>query len=139
MTIRKVGRPPRQDQVRIPPGQPRLKLKVDGLKNNEQGYWAKPNQFEELIEGGYQFVTKDGVEIGTDKEGNTDLGSLVSQSAGSDGSRLYLLKIRKDWYKENQMCKQKTITDDEQQMLNPPESQTTYLPNGRNRITQHNL
>lgn len=129
----------RQKQVRIPPGQPRLKLKVEGLKDNERGYFAKPEQFEELIEGGYRFVGKEGIEIGTDKMGDTDLGSLVSRSAGSDGSRLYLMKIRKDWYEENQRAKQKQITINENQMLNPGESQNTYVPNGRNTINREKL
>lgn len=129
----------REQQVRIPPGQPRLKLKTNGLKKNERGYYAKPEQFEELLAGGYQFVSKDGIEVGTDKTGNTDLGSLVSLSAGSDGSRLYLMKIRKDWYEENQRIKQKQITDHENQMLNPGENQNQYVPGGRNRIDRENL
>jgi len=129
----------RQKQVRIPPGQPRLKLKVEGLKDNERGYFAKPEQFEELIEGGYRLVGKDGIEIGTDKRGNTDLGSLVSRSAGSDGSRLYLMAIRKDWYEQNQKAKQKQITEDENQMLNPGESQNQYIPDGKNRIDREKL
>jgi len=125
----------RANQGRIPPGQPRLKLKASGFKRNERGYWAKPEQFEELIQGGYQFVSKDAIAVGTDKDGNTDLGSLVSTSAGSDGTRLYLLKIRKDWYDENQRIKQHEITKRETEMLNPPETQTQYLPDGKNRIT----
>lgn len=124
----------RENTVRIPPGQPRLKLTVKGLKKNERGYWAKPDQFEELIEGGYVFVHKDGIEVGTDKSGNTDLGSLVSKPAGSDGSRLYLLKIRKDWYDENQAIKQREITRNESQMLNPEEGNNQYIPGGKNRI-----
>jgi hypothetical protein len=137
MAIRKVHREDmtRNNHGRIPPGQPRLKLTATGLKRNERGYWAKPEQFEELIQGGYQFVSKDAITVGTDKDGNTDLGSLVSQSAGSDGTRLYLLKIRKDWYAENQKIKQDEITARETQMINPPESQTQYLPNGQNQIT----
>jgi len=124
----------REKQVRIPPGQPRLKLKVEGLKNNERGYFAKPEQFEELLEGGYRFAAKDGIEVGTDKLGNTDLGSLVSRSSGSDGGRLYLMKIRKDWYEENQKAKQRQITDNENQMLNPGDTQNQYIPGGKNRI-----
>ncbi len=118
----------REKQARIPPGQPRLKLTVEGLKNNERGYFAKPEQFDELLEGGYQHVPRKGVEIGTDKLGNTDLGSMVSRSAGSDGGRLYLMKIRKDWYEENQREKQKQITKNEHDMLNPDPSQTQYAP-----------
>lgn len=129
----------RQKQVRIPPGQPRLKLKVEGLKPNERGYFAKPEQFEELLEGGYQLVHKDGIEVGTDKMGNTDLGSLVSRSSGSDGGRLYLMKIRKDWYEENQRAKQGQITDNENQMLNPGDTQNQYVPGGRNRIDRDNI
>lgn len=129
----------RENQVRIPPGQPRLKLTVKGLKKSERGYWAKPEQFEELLEGGYKFVRNDGIEVGTDKSGNTDLGSLVSKPAGSDGSRLYLLKIRKDWYEENQAIKQREITKNEKQMLNPEGDTNQYIPDGRNRIDREKL
>lgn len=139
MTLQSRETKSRENQVRIPPGQPRLKLKVKGLKKNERGYWATPAQFEELIDGGYQLVVKDGIAVGTDNEGNTDLGSLVSQSAGSDGSRLYLMKIRKDWYEENQAVKQRQITKNEGEMLNPPQDPTSYLPNGKNRITSNNI
>jgi len=125
----------REKKVRIPPGQPRLKLTVEGLKSNERGYFAKPEQFEEMLDGGYQFVAKAGITIGTDKSGNTDLGSLVSRSAGSDGSRLYLMKIRKDWYEENQRAAQKKITADEGQMLNPEQTKHSYIPDGENTIT----
>jgi len=130
------SRETRESQKRIPPGKPRLKLTVKGLKNSERGYWAKPEQFEELTEGGYSFVAKDGIEVGTDKSGNTDLGSLVSRSAGSDGSRLYLLKIRKDWYKENQAEVQNVIAKQEKGLLNPEENDTQYIPGGANRINR---
>jgi len=133
------SRLPRENKTRIPPGQPRLKLTVEGLKGNERGYWAKPEQFDELQDGGYQFVAKENVAIGSDKEGNTDLGSLVSRSGGSDGSRLYLMKIRKDWYEENQRAKQKEITSNELGMLNPDNNETNYIPGGKNTINRGNL
>lgn len=122
-------RPTRNEQKRIPPGQPRLKLNVDGLGPSERGYWARPDQFDQLKAGGYRFVYKDEVEVGTDKQGNNDLGSLVSRSAGSDGSKLYLMEIPKRWYEENQREKQDEITIQEN-LIKDPEGHNVYVPKG---------
>jgi hypothetical protein len=123
----------REKQKRIPPGKPRLKLTVEGLKPNERAYWAKPSQFEELTEGGYTFVPKEGITIGTDGIGNTDLGSLVSRPAGS-GDRLYLMKIRKSYYEENQREKQKELELIEKQIRNP-QGNNIYVPDDGISIT----
>lgn len=119
----------RETQKRIPPGQPRLKLTAEGLRPGFRGYWAKPEQFDELRAGGYAFVKKENVTVGTDKQGNTDLASLVSRSAGSDGSRLYLMQISKKWYNENQAIKQQAITQTEKQ-ISDPQGENIYVPDG---------
>lgn len=123
------GRPKRETLKRIPAGTPRLKLTVNGIPQDQQGYWAKPEQFEELKDAGYSFVYKDNVEIGSEKTEGVSLGSIVSQSAGSDGSRLYLMKIPKQWYKENQAVKQKAITAVENQ-IKSPSGDNVYVPDG---------
>lgn len=118
------GRPPRETQKRenkkrIPAGSPKLKLSAQGIKEGYRGYFAKPEQFEELEAAGYEFVTKDDhVTIGTDKKGDTDLGNLVSRDGGG-GERLYLLQIRKDWYDENQAIKQGDIDETEKAIFEP--------------------
>jgi len=122
----------RDDMKRIPPGQPRLKLKVEGMKPGYQGYWAVPSQFEELQDGGYSFVKKekDQVTVGTDKQGDIHLGSIVSRQANSDGSRLYLMQIKKSWYRDNQAIKQKTIDEAEHQIRHPQVGDNHYIPDG---------
>jgi hypothetical protein len=127
----------RGKQNRVPPGQPRMKLIVEGLQEGHRGYWAKKDQFDDLKNGGYTFVNREGIEVGTTGEGNTDLGSIVSQSDGSSGDRLYLMEIREDWYQENEAIKQKEITETEEQILNP-ESENRYAVEG-NKISHGKL
>lgn len=118
----------RQDQKRVPAGQPRMQLTVSGLEKGFRHYWAKPYQFEELMAAGYSLVKEDGIEVGTTGDGNTDLGSIVSKVGDRyTGERLYLLKIREDWYDENQAIKQ-AENDKTMQAINRKPGDGYYTP-----------
>lgn len=65
-------------------------------------------------QAGYEYVSPDEIDGVGDKEvhgGNTDLGSKVSRVVGRTNEnqpiRAYLMKIRKDWYEEDQAEKEK--------------------------------
>lgn len=121
----------RQEMKRVPPGSPQLKLSVQGCDENKRQYWALPRMFDELTAGGYTFVKKKGVDIGTTKDGNTDLGSLVSVSAGGDGDKLYLMEIDKQLYQENEDYKQSFIDELEDQINYPQETDISYAHDQR--------
>ena len=68
----------------------------------------EPGRIQTAIDGGWEFVTPD--EVGGTKDsvtsGNTDLGDkvrfLVGTSEKGDGLYAYLLKIKQEWYDEDQ-------------------------------------
>jgi hypothetical protein len=80
----------------------------------------EPGRIQNAIDGGWEFVTPD--EVGGVQErvvsGNTDLGEkvryLVGTSEKGDGLYAYLMKIREDWWLEDQeeMQKRNDLVDD---------------------------
>ena len=68
----------------------------------------EPGRIQTAVDGGWEFVTPD--EVGGVKDsvtsGNTDLGDkvrfLVGTSEKGDGLYAYLLKIKQEWYDEDQ-------------------------------------
>src|SRR5690606_15043062 len=70
-------------------------------------------RLERAAEAGYEYVTPDEVAGVGDREvhsGNTDLNSMVSRVVGRTDNnhpiRAFLMKIRRDWYEEDQQEKQ---------------------------------
>lgn len=73
---------------------------------------ARPGQrLMRFQEGGWQFVGKDEVEVGENKVYRTEnMGAIVRIPSGGD-EYLYLMKIHKDWYEEDQEAKAKQMLD----------------------------
>ena len=108
----------RAARKRIPMSIPRLKLHVpEGICPGFHLHWFRdePGRIAQAVQGGYEFVdaVEDGVDIlnnslaNTDHDsGNTDLGTRVSIYGGADekgnAQRLYLMKIRQEWFEEDQ-------------------------------------
>lgn len=100
---------------RVPIGGRRTKLQLsekdrEALKDyqvrwiNDQG-----GRVLEAEAGGYEFVTPEeatSLGQGAIHQGNSDLGSRVSKVVDRRGTRAYLMKIRKDWYEEDQKAKE---------------------------------
>lgn len=112
---KKVGRPRKEPKVeRVPFGAHRTKLQVPAIKgfvlrwiNDVDG---RP---ERAVEGGYVYVTKDEVpkKIGDGNlhQDNSDLNSRVSKIVSRGNKkpvRAYLMKIKKEWYEEDQRAKE---------------------------------
>jgi hypothetical protein len=80
----------------------------------------EPGRIQTAIDGGYEFVTP--AEVGGVKDsvtsGNTDLGDkvrfLVGSSEKGDGLYAYLMKIKQEWYDEDQaeIQKRNDLVDD---------------------------
>jgi hypothetical protein len=103
---------------RIPMSVPLARLEVpEGVCPGYHLHWflGTPNRLQRAQDGGYEFVNRSEVYINNrdlagdvTQSGNTDLGDRVSivdgDGAGEDGqaSRLYLMKIREEWYNEDQ-------------------------------------
>jgi len=101
---------------RIPFGGPRLKLSAP-KKEGKVRRWVNDigGRCQLAEDGGYEFVTDDGLKIGdTDVgNGNQSLDSRVSRIVGtqSDGSPLtaFLMEIDEEFYEEDQREKQKQL------------------------------
>jgi uncharacterized protein YbcC (UPF0753/DUF2309 family) len=126
----------RQTKKRIPAGMPRQKLKVDGIAESKRGYWAKEEQFQELQDAGYSFVSNnDELVIGEDNYINKS--SIISRPASrSDDKKLYLMEIDKNIYEENQQIKQHRINETESQIFNREDTETTYAVKGNKRTSE---
>ena len=124
------GRPKREEQKRIPAGMPRQKLKVEGMDPSKKYFFANESQINELQDAGYDFV-RDGQDLTVGQEGKTDEGTIVTRPASrSDDSKLYLMSIPKKWYEENQKVKQDMIKEQETEMFNRGDTETTYMVKG---------
>lgn len=73
----------------------------------------EPGRVQTALEGGWEFVTPDEVGGVGDRvvSGNTDLGDkvryLVGKSEKGDGLYAYLMKIKEEWWEEDQIEIQK--------------------------------
>lgn len=103
------------ERRRIPMSLPTLKLQVPEIP----GYkcrWMRgtTGRLQQALAGGYEFVERDEVALNAMgladaalSDGNSDLGSRVSISAGEEmaegqGVRLYLMKIKRELWDEDQ-------------------------------------
>lgn len=107
--------PEKVTRKRIPMALPTLKLSVPEIPGYVC-YWFRsaPGRINQAIQAGYEFVERGEVELNNhglansyDVDGNTDMGTRVSVATG-DGSegaqnpRLYLMKIRRELWEEDE-------------------------------------
>ena len=101
---------------RVPLGAPRLKLAVDGRAGYERR-WVNDagGRIDQAIEGGYQFVPRNGAEF---KEGdvinrNESVNDAVCKTVGSDGTKAYLMEIPAGYYAADQKAKSDRLLETE--------------------------
>lgn len=110
----------REARGRVPLGSPTQKLTIRDYGGQLDGYvprWVndKGARISQALQGGYEPVLKDDrIAAGAAGEDrNSDMGSWVSQIVGTkeDGSpmRAYLMRIKREWYDEDQKAKQKQV------------------------------
>jgi len=104
------------ERKRIPMSVPVQKLSVPDIPGYHLHWFqGTPDRLERALSGGYEFVDEIETSVpdaglgGTStRTGNTDLGTRVSMVAGkeigADGQpiRLVLMKIKQEWYEEDQ-------------------------------------
>lgn len=100
------------ERKRIPMSTPQRRLEVPPLDGYHL-YWFLESRVDRAIQGGYEFVDAKEIalnarNVGTAAgvSGNQDMGSRVSvvSGTGQDGQpeRLYLMKIKQEWFEEDQ-------------------------------------
>lgn len=132
-TTRKVGRPTQnvvsrairefRPENRAPVGGFRDILTLNTRDDDYHYRWVSDtseegNRVFRFIQGGYEFAPAEGHGVGQQhiyKSKNNDVGSVVRVPSGKEGY-LYLMRIRRDWYKEDQDRKQAEIDEVERQM-----------------------
>ena len=102
------------EATRIPMSLPSLKLGVPDIPGYHL-HWMRgeAGRLQQAQKGGYEFVDVDEVQLNTfgvadggQEAPGTDLGSRVSVVGGSDGVRMYLMKIKEEFWDEDQQVKE---------------------------------
>lgn len=105
----------RTHRERVPFSANRKRLQVDRKFDGCVIRWFndQDDRVQRALDAGYEFVDRDDVKQVGDKDvtnGNTDMNSKVSRVVGRTAEnkpiRAYLMKIRKDWYDQDQSLKQ---------------------------------
>ena len=119
-------------------GGPQLKLSVIGEVPGHHMYWEndEDGKIEQLLYEGFDFVSQDEVQRGSDLVADMDLTNRISRYVGrhQDGSplRAYLMKCPNELWEQRQARTQRTVNDWDEQIRNgrmkPQEGQ--YTPKG---------
>jgi len=111
------------ERKRIPMSVPVQKLSAPDIPGYHLHWFnGTPERIQRARDGGYEFVDStelqlNNASIGGDstQSGNTDMGSQVSivsgDEVGRDGqpSRLILMKIKQEWYEEDQKLVEQSL------------------------------
>lgn len=100
-------------KTRVPFGGARLKLSTPEIPGYVQRWISDtPGRLQAALEGGWEFVENRAISVGDTGDGNSDVGSRVSKIVDKNSSgpvRGYLMKIREEWYREDQETKQSSL------------------------------
>ncbi len=100
----------------------------------------KDDRIAKFLEGGYEFVEAVNKKVGesTVESQSQDLqGTRVSKAAGYGGLRLYLMRIKKEWYDEDQAVKQREI-DELEATMRPAKSGSASIDYGKVSFSRKN-
>lgn len=110
------------------------------VQNKEKGFhyrWVMDRgmRVSKFIQGGYEIAPDHGLIVGDARVGvSSQYGSTVV-STSQDGSNLVLMRIKQEWYDEDQEAKAQAIIESEEAMAELGEGQygTTGIINQRTR------
>lgn len=97
--------PKKVERKRVPFGIPRAKLTVSNQIQGFHLHWVNDEggRIYQAQQGGYELVTPQ--EVG-DESTETSVKRLVGKQEDGSGLFAYLMKIRQDWYEEDQKASQ---------------------------------
>jgi hypothetical protein len=123
----KLGKAP-ATRVRRSPVEGRNKLAVKGKDPNYEYRVVNDtdDRVNDLLDRGYVFETSEEVRVGDSRliDGSTGQGKIRTLNVGG-GIKALLMKIRKDWFAEDQEAKQELVKKTEAAMRSNP-SEGTY-------------
>lgn len=137
--IREESRIEEGRKARIPVGVPRSKLAVPEIRGYQLRWFNDlEGRIQQAQAGGYEFVEQDEAPTfgNPDVDNvNRDLGARVSRVVDkSTGMKAYLMKIKKEYYEEDQQAKQAIIDETDRQIRKGRlhDADNRYVPdNGR--------
>jgi hypothetical protein len=76
---------------------------------------AVGDRIQQFEEAGYELVDNKDVKVGDRRVNNSSAeGSKAMVSVDKQGTKAYVMRIRKEWYEEDQLAKQAQVNDLEQ-------------------------
>jgi len=141
------GRPKKERTARIPLGTPRRKLSFDNQDPNYVYRWINdaPGRLQNAEVGGYEYVTTDEAQSGIGDEDmrneDTGMGEKISAVVDSrTGKKAYLMKIKRQWYEEDQAEKQRPLNEFDDQLRRVSDQYSSgvdnrYVPKGGMKIS----
>lgn len=110
------------ENERVPMGGNNLKMKLPDIPGYRTRWFNDTGErIETAKKGGYTHITKAGIKVGTGAEkGHTDLGAVVSMVVGTQSNgqplRAYAMKIKQEWFIEDQAKKALAVRETESQI-----------------------
>jgi len=67
------------------------------------------DRVQDFLEAGYELVKGDSVKVGDKKVNKTSSEGSVSQVSVGQGQKAFVVRIKKEWYEEDQAAKQEHV------------------------------
>lgn len=146
------------DDNRVPMSLPQLMLEVPAIDGYEMHWFAdRPGRIPRALQAGYEFVDPAEVRINNfglasdlTQSGNSDMGTRISVhggvAEGGGAERLYLMKIKKEWYDKDMTLREEAsdrvvealrhgLTGSEREKMT--DASKRYAKNTDNLFTKH--
>lgn len=109
------------------------------VSNKDAGYVYRfvndvGDRVQSFIDRGYELVESDAISIGDKRVDSAGpLGSKAQASVNRDGTKAFVMRIKQEWYDEDQAEKQKSIAEQERALKQQALSNNDY---GKLEITR---
>ncbi len=109
-------------RVRRNPLDGRNRLKVKGKDPNYEYRIVNvtEDRVDDMLERGWEFESSESVSVGGSRIDNISRLGKVHEISVGQGTKAVLMKIRKDWYTEDQAAKQEYVNQTEKAMRPDP-------------------
>lgn len=67
------------------------------------------DRVQEFLDAGYETVSESSVRVGDKRVNKASAEGSISQISVGQGQKAFVMRIRKDWYQEDQAAKQKHV------------------------------
>ena len=105
-----IAKAPRGRPQRVPVGT-RNVLTVAGKDANYEYRVINDSgdRVQEFLDAGYELVEKDSVRVGDKRVNSASAEGSVSQISVGQGQKAFVVRIKKEWYEEDQAAKQTKV------------------------------